>query len=378
LEHVVSRQGIECDPEIVAAIATRPTPTSIAEVRTFCGLASYYRTFVYNFAAKAKPLHNLTCKGATISWTLECETAFQERKQALTSTPILVAPCNGGQYVLDTDASDTALGAVLQQEQGNKLHVIGYASQTLSPSEARYCITRRELLGVVFGLKKYRQYLLGQKIIVRTDHAALAFLMKTPEPIGQQGRWLDLLGEYDITIQHRPGQVHGNSDALLRRSCERSTETSCQQCPRATQALADDPIACKALLVNSSIELPVPICFKPLYSQTDKSSDLSTANGTHDFASDPLEALELPVSPDEATHASPTNDVTARAQVLGVTADPASISMDKIRDAQSVDDNVQPVIQALDDRLSSTIEMLHDIALYKFTIDIDIDIWLTK
>ena len=99
-------------------------------------------------------------------------------KQALMSTPILVAPCDGGQYVLDTDASDTALGAVLQQEQGGKLHVIGYASRTLSPSEARYCITRRELLGVVFGLKKFRQYLLGPSIIVRTDNAGFRRMLK--------------------------------------------------------------------------------------------------------------------------------------------------------------------------------------------------------
>jgi len=78
LGHVISRQGIECDPDKVAAIATWPTPTSIAEVHTFCGLASYYRAFVHNFAAKAKPLHNLTHKGATFSWTPECKTAFQE------------------------------------------------------------------------------------------------------------------------------------------------------------------------------------------------------------------------------------------------------------------------------------------------------------
>jgi len=92
LGHVVSGQGIECDIEKVAAIATWPTPTSIAEVRTFCGLASDYQcTFVHSFAAKAKPLHNLMHKGATFAWTPECETAFQELKQALTSTPILVA-----------------------------------------------------------------------------------------------------------------------------------------------------------------------------------------------------------------------------------------------------------------------------------------------
>jgi len=82
-------------------------------VRTFCGLASYYRTFVCNFATIARPLHNLTKKGATFQWTPECETAFQELKRALISAPILVAPSDNGQYVLDTDASDPALGAVL-------------------------------------------------------------------------------------------------------------------------------------------------------------------------------------------------------------------------------------------------------------------------
>jgi len=118
-------------------------------------------------------------------------------------------------------ASDSAVGAVLQQEQQAKLHVIGYASKALTPTETRYCITRRELLSVVFGLKKYRQHLLGRPIIVRTDHAALAYLMSTPEPVGQQGRWLDLFGEYDMTIHHRPGRVHGNSDALSRPFCDR-------------------------------------------------------------------------------------------------------------------------------------------------------------
>jgi len=206
LGHVVSGRGIECDPDKVASIAMWPTPSNIAEVCTFCGLASYYRTFVCNFAAIVRPLYNLTKKGATFEWTPECEAAFQQLKQTLTSAPILVAPCDDdGTCVLDTDASDTALGAVLKQEQNNKLQVVGYASRTLSPTKARYCITRHELLGVVFSLNKYRQHLLGWPIIVRTDHAPLKYLMLTPEPVGQQGRWLDLFGEYDITIQHRPG-----------------------------------------------------------------------------------------------------------------------------------------------------------------------------
>ena len=148
------------------------------------------------------------------------------------SAPILVPPRDEGKYVLDTDASDTALGAVLQQEQDGQLRVIGYASRALTNAERRYCITRKELLGVVYGLKKYRQHLQGRQIVVRTDHAALTFLKNTPEPIGQQGRWLDLMAEYVIEIQHRPGRAHGNSDALSRRPCERNGGKECQQCLR--------------------------------------------------------------------------------------------------------------------------------------------------
>ena len=230
LGHVVSERGIECDPDKVAAIAEWPRPTNISEVRTFCGLASYYRAFVPGFARVARALHELTRKNACFRWTGACEQSFNELKRLLTTPPVLATPTDEGGFVLDTDASSQALGAVLQQQQGQELKVIAYASRALSDAELRYCITRKELLGVVYGLKKFRQHLLGRPIIVRTDHAALTYLMRTPEPIGQQGRWLDLLGEFDITIQHRPGRVHSNSDALSRRPCERNAATECQQC----------------------------------------------------------------------------------------------------------------------------------------------------
>jgi len=153
-------------------------------------------------------------------WNAECEATFQELEKRLTTPPILVAPRDEGQYVLDCDASDCSIGSVIQQFLDGVLRVIAYASPALSEAEQRFCITRQELLVVVYGLKKYRQQLLRRSVIVRTDHAALTYFMGTPEPIGQQGRWLDLLSEYDITIQHRPGRVHGNSDALSRRPCE--------------------------------------------------------------------------------------------------------------------------------------------------------------
>jgi len=151
---------------------------------------------VEGFARIAHPLHDLTKKNAAFIWTEACEEAFVELKKRLTSAPVLAAPTDHGQYILDTDASDFALGAVLQQRQDDGLvHVIAYGSRSLSEPERRYFITRKEMLAVVFGLKKYRQHLLGRDITVRTDHAALTYLYRTPEPIGQQGRWLDLLSQ---------------------------------------------------------------------------------------------------------------------------------------------------------------------------------------
>jgi len=248
LGHVVSEKGIECDPDKVVAIATWPTLTNILEVRTFCGLASYYRTSVQDFAKLAKPLHNLTRKNVTFIWDQECETAFQALNERLMTAPILVPPRDEGKYVLDTDASDTARGAVLQQEQ--ELRVIDYASRTVMNAERHYCITRKELLGVVYSLKKYCQHLLGLKIVVRTDHTALTFLKKMPEPIGQQGRWLDLLSEYEIDIEHRPGRMHSNSYTLSRRPCECSGGKDCQQCLRT--------IAGSGAAQASSVGMPAP------------------------------------------------------------------------------------------------------------------------
>ena len=141
--------------------------------------------------------------------------------------------------MLDCDVSDCSIGSVIQQFQDGALRVITYASRALSEAERRYCITRRELLAVVYGLKKFRQHLLGRSVVVRTDHAALTYLMSTPEPIGQQGRWLDLLAEYDIAVQHRPGRVHGNTDALSRRPCERDGGSQCRQCRRPVSGAVD-------------------------------------------------------------------------------------------------------------------------------------------
>jgi len=147
----------------------------------------------------------------------ECQDAFDELKERLTSEPVLALPEDGGTYILDTDASNYGLGAVLSQQQADGEKVIAYASRTMMPAERKYETTRKELLAIVTGLKHFRQYLLGRHIIIRTDHAALSWLRRTAEPMPQLARWLTYIEQFDYEVLHRPGVRHGNADALSRR-----------------------------------------------------------------------------------------------------------------------------------------------------------------
>ena len=128
---------------------------------------------------------------------------------------------------MDTDASDTGIGAVLSQKDDNGTeHVIAYASRVLSKAERRYCVTRRELLAVVFFLHHFRPYLLGRRFTLRTDHGSLTWLSNFKEPEDQLARWLERLQEYDFEILHRPGRKHGNADGLSRLPCRQCGQES--------------------------------------------------------------------------------------------------------------------------------------------------------
>jgi RNase H-like domain found in reverse transcriptase len=157
----------------------------------------------------------LTGKHAKFVWDSSCQKAFDELKALLISPPILVTPAYGAPYILDVDASDIGLGAVISQLQDGEERVIAYSSRTLTPAEKNYCATRKELLSLVYHLKKFKYYLLGgPQFRVRTDHGALTWLRSSPEPIGQNARWCEILQEYDFSIEHRSGLRHQNCDAL--------------------------------------------------------------------------------------------------------------------------------------------------------------------
>ena len=200
-------------------------PTTVKELRSFLGLCSYYRRYVQNFALVARPLHKITEKDSIFKWTPDCQTSFERLKHLLTSSPIRAYPAVGVEYLLDTDASNEALGSVLSQVQNVHERVISYYSRCFSSSERNYCVTRKELVAIIASVKHFHHYIYGSKCTVRTDHGALTWLLKFKNPEGQLARWIEVLQTYDLTIKFRAGKLHNNSDALSRRPCQ-----SCNHC----------------------------------------------------------------------------------------------------------------------------------------------------
>ena len=211
LGHVVSGQGIAPNPELVKAVQDWSPPSNITELQAFLGLCNYYRRFVRNFSLICSPLYELQRKG-----TGQHQEAFSEMKRRLTSTPVLAYPTKNGEFVLDTDASNTCIGAVLSQFQEGEERVVAYASAHLQKVQQRYCVTRRELLAVVRFARQFRHYLLGRHFTLRTDHNSLTWLFRFKSPEGQLARWLEELSQFDFSIEHRAGVKHGNADALSR------------------------------------------------------------------------------------------------------------------------------------------------------------------
>ena len=221
LGHVISEKGVKTDSSKTDTVNNWTTPTNVSELRSFLGLVSYYRRFIKDFAKIARCLHELTSKNKKWTWTQECDDAFCLLKSKLVSAPILGYPdVNGGTFILDTDASSDAIGAVLSQIQDGNERVIAYGSRTLSTAERNYCVTRKEMLALVFFVKHFKHYLLGREFTLRTDHGSLVWLHKFKDPDGQIARWLQQLAAFTFKIQHRPGKRHGNADSLSRITCK--------------------------------------------------------------------------------------------------------------------------------------------------------------
>ncbi|KAG8496286.1 hypothetical protein CXB51_007463 [Gossypium anomalum] len=213
LGHIVSGDGIRVDPSKISAFIDWKPPKNVTEVRSFLGLAGYYRRFVNGFSIIAAPMTRLLRKDVKFEWTEECQQSFEELKKLLTEAPVLVQPESGKEFVVYSDASLNGLGCVLMQEG----KVVAYASRQLKPHKKNYPTHDLELAAVVFALKIWRHYLYGEKCRVYTDHKSLKYLMSQKDLNLRQRRWLELLKDYELVIDYHPGKANVVADALSRK-----------------------------------------------------------------------------------------------------------------------------------------------------------------
>ena len=211
----VGRDGISVTEAKVKAVVDWPIPVNKEQVQAFLGFVNYNRDFIEGFAHKAASLYEITGQKDFI-WGESQDKAFQDLKQAMVTSPVLAYPNSEDTFILDTDASDRAVGAVLSQIQQGEERTIAYASHALDKCQLKYCTTRKELLAVVKFTRHFRHYLLGKPFIVRTDHHSLVWLTRFKHIEGQLARWLEELSQYDMRIIHRAGRSHLNADGMSR------------------------------------------------------------------------------------------------------------------------------------------------------------------
>lgn len=223
LGFLVDQNGLRTNPEKVDSILNFPVPKTTTQIKRFIGLVSYYRRFIKNFSSTSSAITDLLKgrkKGQPITWTDDAEKAFIDIKNRLTTSPVLAAPDFNEPFVIQTDASDTGLGAVLYQRSDGVEHPVAYASRTLNKCERKYTVTEKECLGVIFGIERFRSYVEGTHFTVETDHASLIWLKNMSNPAGRLARWSLKLAQFDFTIVHRKGSTMVVADALSRSNSE--------------------------------------------------------------------------------------------------------------------------------------------------------------
>ena len=220
LGFIVEKGQIKTDPAKVKAVAEWPTPTSRKQLQRFLGFANFYRRFIRDYSRVATPLTQLTSVKIPFLWSPAAEAAFTKLKMLFSSAPVLIHPDPTSQFIVEVDASDSGVGAVLSQRSTSdqKQHPCAFFSRQLSPAEKNYDVGNRELLAVVLALQEWRHWLEGSShpFIVWSDHKNLSYLRSARRLNSRQARWALFLGRFQFTLTCRPGSKNIKPDALSR------------------------------------------------------------------------------------------------------------------------------------------------------------------
>ena len=230
LGHHITREGVSPLHSKVSAITHWKVPEDLGELRSFLGLACYYRRFVDDYSGIASPLTELLRKDVKYEWNSVRQKAFDDLRTALITAPILAFPKPGCKFMLDTDASDKALGGVLSQIQDGEERVIAFYSKTLDRTQQRYCTTKRELLAIKACIETWEHFLRLEEFGLRTDHQALKWVSTMKCRDTTMLRWASYVKEYNFLLEHRPGKLHGNADALSRKGYTKCGIERCREC----------------------------------------------------------------------------------------------------------------------------------------------------
>jgi hypothetical protein len=216
LGFVISKEGLMVNPNKMKAVEDFPIPKDVKGIQAFVGLVGYFRVFIKDFAKRARPLYDLLKKGTKFLWGINQNEAFESLKSALLSAPVLAFPDFSKEFILTTDASHYAIGALLTQNYPEGERLISCSSRSLTEAELNYSNTDREILAVIDGVLHNRSYLWGNKFTIKTDHSAIPYLVRNKGDNARSIRWFMLLSEYDYTIEHKAGKKIQHADALSR------------------------------------------------------------------------------------------------------------------------------------------------------------------
>lgn len=230
LGHVISEKGLQPLPEKTNKIRNFPRPTCVKKIQSFLGFCKYYQKFIKNYAHLAKSLTSLLRKNVKFIWSEECEKSFQSLRNAITDELTLAFFIFDKTFFLHADASNYAIGAVLSQKDKNgDLRPITYASKTLNVAECRYATIEKELYAVVWAIKQFRAYLLGQRFVIYSDHKPLVYAMRVNDPSHRLLKWRLKLQEHNYVIQHIPGKTEQSCRPSIQSSNTAKHEQECNE-----------------------------------------------------------------------------------------------------------------------------------------------------